>query len=110
MARDRVLPSVADPQLYAWKSLFDTFALPLCETPKTFTDQDTTPSVKGAEYFECANTAATAITTFDDGIKGQTITVRLDANTTLTNGATLMLAGAANLVGTANDMVTLRLG
>lgn len=80
----------------------------------TFANGDTTPSVRvigsvvqKTDRFVCANSGATSITTFDDGVNGQEITIRLDANTTLVHGATLKLAGGANLVGTANDMVTL---
>ena len=96
--------------LFAWASLLNTNIGPLAEQPQTFVDADTTPSIRGAEYFECANTGATAITTFDDGITGQTITIKVDANTTLTNGATLMLAGAVDFVGSGDDLITLRFG
>lgn len=45
---------------------------------------DTTPSVRGASRFVTQNTAATKITAFDDGCRGQEIVVRInDAHTTI---------------------------
>lgn len=83
--------------------------------PATFAVGDTTPSVRvlpggviaETNSFKFANTAPTSITFFDDGLSGHLITVQLDANTTLVNSATLKLAGAVNLVGTADDVVML---
>ena len=50
----------------------------------TITASDATPSVKGGKYFVTANTGATTITAFDDGIEGQEILVKIgDANTTI---------------------------
>lgn len=75
----------------------------------TFTDADTTPSVKGREYFKCANTGATVITAFDDGAPGQVIEIIFtNANTTVTDGGTIFLAGAANFVSSADDVMRLR--
>ena len=49
----------------------------------TFTASDTTPSVSGAETWTTANTAATNVSTLDDGFTGQKITIIAgDANTT----------------------------
>lgn len=49
-----------------------------------FTDGDTTPTVKGRSTFFTSNTSATTITDFDDGVKGQSITVIFgDNNTTI---------------------------
>lgn len=123
MARERVLPPPAivgdstpalaasvSSTLHNWKSLFDSFVLPLAETPKTITSGDTTPTVKGAEYLEFANAAPTTVTNLDDGIKGQVVTLRLDANTTIAHNANIVLAQGANVVGTANDLLTLRKG
>lgn len=76
----------------------------------TFTASDATPSVQNGGYFETANAGATSITNFDDGLKGQLITVKVDANTTVKNNATIKLAGAVDFVGTSNDMISLRLG
>jgi len=82
------------------------------EPPATFAGGDTTPSVRvsGGEVlktnvFRC--NANGTITTFDDGVEGQEITVLLDGSTTLVHGATLKLAGGSNLTGTANDVVRL---
>jgi hypothetical protein len=71
----------------------------------TFADKDTTPSVKPGEIpqenFRTANTGATAITTFDDGIEGQRIfVVTFDTNTTFTQGTTLKLITGADTVST----------
>lgn len=76
--------------------------------PITFTDQDTTPSVKNGNIFRTANTGATVITGFDDGQIGQMITIRLgDAFTDFTDSATLELEGNANFTtGLAGDTIT----
>jgi hypothetical protein len=77
---------------------------------EVFTDADTTPSVGKTDEFTASNTGATNITTFDDGIENQTITILFtNGNTTLVNGATLKLAGAANFVGSADDVIVLKL-
>jgi hypothetical protein len=76
----------------------------------TFTASDTSPTVwYGADLFLTANAAPTSITTFDNGVYGQTITVKLDANTTLVhNSAVMRLRSGANLVSpSANCFVTL---
>ncbi|MFC1712128.1 glycosyl hydrolase family 28-related protein [Candidatus Poribacteria bacterium] len=50
----------------------------------TLSDGDATPSVAGGNVFKTANTGATTITMFDDGMAGQKITVIIgDANTTM---------------------------
>lgn len=65
--------------------------------PKSWASLDTTPSVDGYGTFVTANAGATSITTFDDGINGQEITVICaDANTTLVQGATLTLLNGAS--------------
>ena len=70
----------------------------------TFTDGDTTPSVEGVRFWLTANTGATSVTTFDDGIPGQHITVLFnDADTTLVHGATLQLASDANFAAASGD-------
>ena len=75
----------------------------------TFTDADTTPSVKGRDYFICTNSGATTITMFDDGVPGQVIEIVFtDTNTTVTDGGNLLLQGAGNFTSSANDMMRLR--
>ncbi|KKK98278.1 hypothetical protein LCGC14_2644350 [marine sediment metagenome] len=70
----------------------------------TFTDADTTPSVDGKRFWITANTSGTSVTTFDDGIVGQHITILFnDGNTTLVHGSTLNLASDTNLTGTSGD-------
>ena len=74
----------------------------------TFTDADATPSVTGVEIGECANTGATSITAFDNGHRGQILTVRIDINTTIVDdGSRLRLAGSANFTGNSDAIITL---
>lgn len=64
---------------------------------KTLTAEDTTPSVAEGNVFVTANTGATAITDFTDGLNGQKITIFVgDANTDFIDGATLVLQGGAS--------------
>ena len=71
----------------------------------TFTDADATPSVANIRLGITANTGATTITTFDDGIIGQVVTIRFgDGNTTLAHGATLQLIANVNFTGATGDM------
>jgi len=73
-----------------------------------FADADTTPSISRGGIFVTVNTGATSITTFDDGLTNQIITLTFgDANTTLVDGATLQLAGGVNFVATTVDAITL---
>ena len=68
---------------------------------KRFVDVDATPSVIGSSDFLTANTGAINITTFDDGIVGQIIRVRVDdANTTFVNGSGILTRTGANVVAT----------
>mgnify|MGYP003629172738 CR=1 FL=1 len=64
----------------------------------TFTARDTTPSVLNGTLFKTANDRPTAITTFDDGIEGQRITILInDTRTNFTHDSrTLTLNGAAS--------------
>lgn len=63
-----------------------------------FTANDTTPSVAKANDFVTANSSGTSITTFDDGVVGQLIRIRInDANTTLVNGSGLLNRSGANI-------------
>lgn len=78
---------------------------------KATVDADATPSVANADVFTVANTGATTITAFDDGVPGQTITLIFsDANTTVQDasiGGVIQLAGGANFTGSANDVLVL---
>lgn len=75
-------------------------------TVRSFVDLDTTPSVGIGNVFKAINTGATNITTFDDGVQGQCITVIFTTvNTTLVNSATFRMNGAANITPTANDVI-----
>ncbi|PPE73209.1 hypothetical protein C3942_15445 [Solimonas fluminis] len=66
-----------------------------------------TPSVLDGNLFSTANAGATTITNFLNGQAGQTIRIKVDANTTIQNNANILLAGGVNFVGTANDTITL---
>ncbi len=73
----------------------------------TFTASDTTPSVGGGSVFKTNNSAATSITTWDNGRNGQLVIVVFgDAVTTLVQGATLKVSGDANFTGAAGDTKT----
>jgi hypothetical protein len=73
-----------------------------------FANGDTTPSVAGGNIFTTANTSATSISDFDDGVDGQEITVKVDANTTILEGTgtLIRLAGGVNFTGSSNDLIT----
>jgi hypothetical protein len=77
----------------------------------SYTAADATPSVLGGvTRLTLTNAAPTNITTFDDGQEDQIVILLFtDANTTLVDGATLQLAGGANFVGSANDILTITL-
>ena len=70
----------------------------------TFTSRDTTPSVSHGTIFKTNNDRPISITTFDDGIEGQRITILI--NDTRTNFAhdtrTLTFTGRLVLNGNAN--------
>jgi hypothetical protein len=69
-------------------------------------DGDTSPSVKGGRLFIASNTAATTITTFDDGVPGQEIViVATNGNTTINHGSLTRHPAAANLTLGTNDVV-----
>jgi hypothetical protein len=69
----------------------------------TFTLADTTPSVLGKTSF--ITNSNVGITTFDDGVEGQTIRVFVaDAVTTLLDGATLALPGGVDLAFGIGDV------
>lgn len=75
-----------------------------------FTDGDTTPSVGYGGSFQFNNTTPTTVTTFDDGVVGQEILVRMSANTTIVhNSGVLRTANSADVSGrTANDWMRFR--
>lgn len=75
-----------------------------------FPNGDTAPSVKYGGEFWFANAAATSVTNFTDGVDGQEILVRLDANTTLVHSsASLRLKGNVNVTtANANQFIRFR--
>lgn len=67
-----------------------------------------TPTVASGRFFKLTQGSATTVTNFTSGKTGQEITVRAaDANSTLSNGATLELFGAANFSMITNAAITL---
>ena len=69
----------------------------------TFAGGDATPTVLNGKYFLTAGT--TAITDFDDGVVGQTITVKAKTSITITDAGDLELVG--NFAMTTGDTITL---
>lgn len=70
-----------------------------------FPDLDTTPSVGSGNIYIEANTGATTITDFDDGVAGQTVFIIFTtSNTTVQDSGNLRLAGA--FTSTSNDTLT----
>ena len=87
-----------------------TISGPLGNRITGFTGGDTTPSVNGGNVFVTANTkSATSITTFDNAVEGQMITIIFgDANTTLVhNTSAILLAGARNWTAASGDTITI---
>jgi len=73
----------------------------------TFTNADTTPSVKGGTLFKTNNSGATTITNFDDAVEGTIIIIYCgDANTTI-DRTNAHLSGGVNFTCTAEDMIAL---
>lgn len=74
---------------------------------QTFGVGDTSPAVDRSTVFATANTAATSIIRFDDGVVGHRFSVVFqDANTTLVNGTLLRLKGGANKTYAVGDTAT----
>lgn len=71
----------------------------------TFSANDTTPDVSGGVRFVTANASGTVVTTFDGGVAGQEIWVRVnDANTTFDfSGTTLKGNGGSDRVAASGD-------
>lgn len=75
---------------------------------RTATDADTTPSVAGINQLVLANTGATSVTQFDDGVENQLLVVRAtNGNSTLVhNASAIVLRGGANVVMSTNQART----
>lgn len=64
----------------------------------TFSDEDATPDVSGANTCKTANTATTEITDFDGGTEGQVIFIMFDdAYTSVAHNANIKLSGGIKL-------------
>lgn len=90
------------------------YLTPLRILRQSFADGDATPSVLTDfwhDTFEIANGSPTAVTHFDDGFEGQTITLFFtNGNTTITHDAALIyLTGGVSITPAANTLLTLRL-
>lgn len=77
----------------------------LLQSTVTTLANDATPTVAAGNLFITGGT--TAITDFDDGIVGQTITILAAHSITITDGAPIILAGGANYGMTDSDTLTL---
>lgn len=72
----------------------------------SFTDGDTTPSVRGSNLWKASNSSGTTITTFDDALTGQFLTVIFtNSNTTVAETGNIKLS--ASFTSTADDTLTL---
>ncbi len=104
----RIAPSVADvtaERVVSWPNFAGRYALEGAAV--TFADADTSPTVVGSRLFKTANTGATSITTFDNGVAGQRIDIIFgDGNTTLVDGASLVLRTGGNYTPAATDTWT----
>jgi hypothetical protein len=98
LAKDAIT-LIYDNSATRWKVIFKTQN----QSVATFAGGDATPGVAGGSYFLTAGT--TAITDFDDGVVGQTITVKAKTSITITDGGDLELAG--NFAMTTGDTITL---
>lgn len=68
-----------------------------------------TIDVLGKDMLEITSSVAASIYNFTNASTGQEITLLFrDGNTTITNGATIKLAGGVNFVATANDTLKLK--
>jgi polygalacturonase len=101
---DAVLNSVTDSLTLIWNGAeWVEIGRSMQGGTVTFTGGDATPSVAGGKYFLTAGT--TAITDFDDGVVGQTITVKAKTSITITDAGDLELVG--NFAMTTGDTITL---
>lgn len=77
----------------------------------TLVDEDAAPDVSRSDIFAEANTMATTITSFASAAVGQRIVIIFStANTTIQDASVagvIQLAGGANFVGSANDVLEL---
>lgn len=80
----------------------------ILDSPTSFTSGDTTPSVAVGDTFLTANGSATTITTFDDGVTGQSIEVLVgDDNTTFDfSGTTLKGHGGVDYTAVSGDRLS----
>jgi hypothetical protein len=72
-----------------------------------YTAGDTTPNVDGISFMYVANSGATSITQFDNGVNGQELTLLFaDGNTTITR-ANAYLQGGSDYTSSANSTLKL---
>lgn len=76
------------------------------EPAPTAADGDTTPTVLNRAAITFSNSTATSVTTLDDGVDNQVVTLwAANGNTTLVAGAGFNMVGAGNLVLTAGSCI-----
>jgi hypothetical protein len=73
------------------------------------TTSGATPSVQGLDTLILNYSGGVTITDLTNGYPSQTVQlIFVNGNATVQNNASILLAGAANFVGTANDTLTLK--
>ena len=73
--------------------------------PEIFPNGDTTPSVDNQDKFQWLSPSAVSVTMFNDGVPGQTMTIRSNVGATVTivhNAANIVNLNAANRILIAN--------
>lgn len=81
----------------------------ILRTELGFSNGDTTPSVKGGNFFGVNNAAAATITGLDDGIEGQIVYLTtFNSNTTFQHSATFWLQGERDWSPDANDILIMQ--
>lgn len=76
-------------------------------SPPTLAD-NTTPSVSAGNVFKCSPAGATNITSFTNASAGQIIyLIFTNGNATIKAGANMKLTAGLDMVGTADDTLTL---
>ncbi|HDD44581.1 MAG TPA: hypothetical protein ENG63_06965 [Candidatus Desulfofervidus auxilii] len=103
----KIVPVIKNNKLFNVAELFNG------DIYTTFSDGDTTPSVANKKYFKEANTSATSITTFDDGISGQEIVIIFTSDdgtgksyTTIVHGSGIYLKGGTNVTPDTNTTMS----
>lgn len=76
------------------------------------TDGNATPTVRSSNTLATINSSPTTITSLVDGREGQSVTIQIDANTTIQHGTganNIRCPGAANIAAAAHKVVNLKM-